>query len=162
MLSGFSLLVCFVLLVVLMIVAIAKFKWHPFLAIMGASLLLALFSLPLTEIPASIGNGFSGTFTSLGIVIILGTMIGMILEKTGAALSMADSVIRVMPLKGWLSCWKYCANGKKAIPLLWKNIFPELFSVRKKCSTSAGIRNRAAYTISGIFWINPYSKMSVC
>ena len=121
MLSGFSLLVCFVLLVVLMIVAIAKFKWHPFLAIMGASLLLALFSLPLTEIPASIGNGFSGTFTSLGIVIILGTMIGMILEKTGAALSMADSVIRVVGKKkpqiaillmGWLvSIPVFCDSG---------------------------------------------------
>ena len=32
-----------------------------------------------------IGAGFSGTFSSIGIVIILGALIGSVLEKTGAA-----------------------------------------------------------------------------
>ena len=36
-----------------------------------------------------IGAGFSGTFTSIGIVIILGALIGSILEETGAALKLA-------------------------------------------------------------------------
>ncbi len=121
MLSGFSLLVFFVFMIILMVIAIAKFKWHPFLAIMSTSLLLALFSLPLKSIPASIGNGFSGTFSSLGIVIILGAMIGTILEKTGAALTMADTVIHLagkkrpdiaILLMGWIvSIPVFCDSG---------------------------------------------------
>ena len=81
-------------MVVVMIVAISKFKIHPFLSIMGVSLILALLALPLAKVPGTIGAGFSGTFSSLGIVIILGAMIGFFLEKTGAALTMADWVIR--------------------------------------------------------------------
>ena len=37
----------------------------------------------------------SGTFTSIGIVIILGALIGSILEATGAAFKLADMVIRL-------------------------------------------------------------------
>jgi GntP family gluconate:H+ symporter len=53
-----------------------------------------------------IGSGFSGTFTSIGIVIILGALIGTILEATGAALKLADMVIRVVGKKrrSWLCC----------------------------------------------------------
>ena len=41
-----------------------------------------------------IGAGFSGTFSSIGIVIILGALIGSILEQTGAALKLADMVVK--------------------------------------------------------------------
>ena len=40
--TGFPLIIAFVVAVVLMIVAISKWKVHPFLSIMGVSLLLAL------------------------------------------------------------------------------------------------------------------------
>ena len=43
-----------------------------------------------------IGAGFSGTFSSIGIVIILGALIGSILEVTGAALKLADIVINLV------------------------------------------------------------------
>ncbi|MBP3652833.1 MAG: GntP family permease, partial [Clostridia bacterium] len=46
--TGFPLIIAFVVAVVLMIVAISKFKVHPFLSIMGVSLLLALVAgIPL-------------------------------------------------------------------------------------------------------------------
>ena len=48
----------------------------------------------LTEIPGVIGAGFSGTFTSIGIVIILGALVGVLLEATGAALKMSDCVVQ--------------------------------------------------------------------
>ena len=92
--TGIPLIIAFFIMVVVMIVAISKFKIHPFLSIMGVSLILALLALPLAKVPGTIGAGFSGTFSSLGIVIILGAMIGFFLEKTGAALTMADWVIR--------------------------------------------------------------------
>ena len=131
--SGFALIVAFIEGIVIMIVAISKFKVHPFLAIMGVSLLLALVAgIPLTDtktadgatiagIPNVIGAGFSSTFTSIGIVIILGALIGSILEKTGAALKLADMVVKIVgknhpelaiELMGWVvSIPVFCDSG---------------------------------------------------
>ena len=75
--TGIPLIIAFFIMVVVMIVAISKFKIHPFLSIMGVSLILALLALPLAKVPGTIGAGFSGTFSSLGIVIILGAIIGV-------------------------------------------------------------------------------------
>ncbi len=120
--TGFPLIIAFVVAVVLMIVAISKWKVHPFLSIMGVSLLLALIAgIPMTTIPDVIGAGFSGTFSSIGIVIILGAFIGSVLEVTGAALKLADMVIKLvgkknpelaMELMGWVvSIPVFCDSG---------------------------------------------------
>ena len=135
--SGIALIIAFVLAIVVMIVAISKFNVHPFLAIMCVSLILAVCAgIPLVDqtivaedgtktvvsgIPNVIGAGFSGTFTSIGIVIILGALIGTILEKTGAALKLADMVIKLVgsknpelavELMGWVvSIPVFCDSG---------------------------------------------------
>ena len=78
--SGIGLIISFIIAIVVMIVAISKFKLHPFIALMGISLILAIVvGIPLANIPNMIGAGFSGTFSSIGIVIILGALIGTIL-----------------------------------------------------------------------------------
>ena len=95
--SGIALIVCFVIAIILMIVMISKLKVHPFLALMSISLVLAVVAgIGLSKIPAMIGVGFSGTFKSIGIVIIFGTIIGTVLEKTGAALKLADMVVKLV------------------------------------------------------------------
>lgn len=120
--TGLPLIIVFVLAIVVMIVAISKYKVHPFLSIMAVSLILALVAgIPLTQIADVIGAGFSGTFSSIGIVIILGALIGTILEKTGAALKLADMVIKIvgkknpelaMELMGWVvSIPVFCDSG---------------------------------------------------
>ena len=120
--TGLPLIIAFVVAIVAMILLISKLKVHPFLAIMGISLLLAILAgIPLTEIPGVIGAGFSGTFTSIGIVIILGAFIGSVLEKTGAALKLADLVIKLVgeknpelaiELMGWVvSIPVFCDSG---------------------------------------------------
>ena len=120
--TGIPLLVVFCLAIVVMIVAISKFHVHPFLSLMGTSLLLAIVvGLPLAKIPGIIGSGFSGIFSSIGIVIILGALIGLILEKTGAAIRLADVVIRcvgerhpqlALMLMGWIvSIPVFCDSG---------------------------------------------------
>ena len=95
--SGMALIVCFVISIILMIVMISKLKVHPFLALMSISLVLAIVAgIDISKIPAMIGVGFSGTFKSIGIVIIFGTIIGTVLEKTGAALKLADMVVKLV------------------------------------------------------------------
>lgn len=122
MLTGIWLLIAFVLAVALMILAISKWKIHPFLSIMGVSLILALLAIKdITTIPGIIGAGFSGTFTSIGIVIIFGALVGLLLEKTGAALKMADCVVKLvgkkhpeaaMIIMGWIvSIPVFCDSG---------------------------------------------------
>lgn len=120
--TGIPLIIAFIVAVVLMIIAISKWKVHPFLSIMGVSLLLALVAgIPLADVPGVIGAGFSGTFSSIGIVIILGALIGSILEKTGAALKLADMVVKLvgqknpelaLELMGWVvSIPVFCDSG---------------------------------------------------
>ncbi|MBQ8501764.1 MAG: GntP family permease [Bacteroides sp.] len=122
MLTGTALIIVFVLAIATLIVAIARWKVHPFLAIMGISLVLAVvIGLPLTDVPQIIGKGFASIFTSIGIVIILGTLIGLILEKTGAAVRLADVTIRTVGerhpqlavmLIGWIvSIPVFCDSG---------------------------------------------------
>lgn len=120
--TGIPLLITFLAAIIIMIVAISKFNLHPFLSLMGVSLLLAIVvGLPLAKIPGIIGAGFSGTFASIGIVIILGALIGMILEKTGGAITLANVVIKcvgerhpqlAIMLMGWVvSIPVFCDSG---------------------------------------------------
>lgn len=120
--SGVPLIIAFVIAVMLMIVSISKWKVHPFLSIMTISLIFAMVAgIPLTDIPGVIGTGFSNTFKSIGIVIILGALIGTLLEKTGAALKMADCVVKLvgkkrpelaMLIMGWIvSIPVFCDSG---------------------------------------------------
>lgn len=95
--TGIPFLVVFILSIVVMILMISKLKIHPFISILTVSLVLGLIGgIGLTSIASVIGSGFSGTFTSIGIVIILGAMIGSFLEVTGAALTLADIVVGIV------------------------------------------------------------------
>ncbi len=120
--TGIPFIITFVIAVLAMLLMISKWKVHPFLSIMITSLILALLAgIPLPQVPKVIGEGFSSTFTSIGIVIILGALIGTILEKTGAALTLADVVIRLvgerrpglaLELMGWVvSIPVFCDSG---------------------------------------------------
>lgn len=131
--QGTGLAIIFVLSIIVMILAISKFKIHPFLAIMGISLVLGLLAgIPLVDkvhedgtvtqgLANVIGAGFSGTFTSIGIVIILGALIGSILEATGGAVRLADMIIKLVGpkrpelailLMGWVvSIPVFCDSG---------------------------------------------------
>ena len=94
--SGVPLLIALAAGIALMIISISKWKVHPFLAIMGTALVLALVTgLPLNEVPNVIGTGFGSAFTSVGLVIVFGALVGSVLEKTGAALKIADALIRL-------------------------------------------------------------------
>lgn len=131
--TGIPLIIAFIIAIVVMILAISKWKIHPFLAIMAVSLVLGLVAgIPLVDIKEDgkvvskgiatvIGEGFSGTFTSIGIVIILGALVGSILEATGAAFKLADIIIKIvgkkrpqlaMLLMGWVvSIPVFCDSG---------------------------------------------------
>jgi GntP family gluconate:H+ symporter len=126
------LIVTFIIAIVAMIYMISKLKIHAFLSLMIVSLAFGLLAgIPLVDkavdgkttqgIATVIGAGFSGIFTSIGIVIILGALIGTLLESTGAAIKLADTVVRIVGEKrpvlaieimGWIvSIPVFCDSG---------------------------------------------------
>ncbi|RBW68202.1 GntP family permease [Bacillus taeanensis] len=83
--------------VVLVVVATAKLKLHPFLSLLLGAFFIGIASgMPLDKVVENVNNGFGGLMGYIGIVIVAGTIIGTILEKSGAALRMAEVVLRVV------------------------------------------------------------------
>ena len=75
----------------------AKLKWHPFLVLVLAAFLTAFFyGMPLPKVADTVGTGFGSILGSIGLVIVFGTIIGLVMERTGAAVVMAESVIKVL------------------------------------------------------------------
>lgn len=95
--SGIGMFAIVLIAVVGMIVLISKFKWHPFIVLLLAAYFVGMASgLPVEKTISIVKNGFGGILGNIGIVIICGTIIGVILEKTGAALTMANSILKII------------------------------------------------------------------
>ena len=116
-----------------MVVAIARFKVHPFLAILGTALLLAvLLGVPFADIPDVIGKGFGSVASGIALVIIFGTLIGSVLERTSGAVALARAVERVvgkrhprlaMMLIGWIvSIPVFCDSGFVLVSPIGKSL----------------------------------------
>jgi GntP family gluconate:H+ symporter len=84
-------------LVVISILAIiiltSRFKLNAFISLFIVSLFLAVTVLPNSEILKVIRDGFGSTMASIGLLIIFGTIIGIILDKTGGTLSIANFIL---------------------------------------------------------------------
>lgn len=104
--TGVPLILVFLLSIIAMVAAISKWKVHPFLAIMATAILLGFVAgIPLAidgnanapgTLVNNVGIGFQAIFSGIGIVIILGALIGGVLEATGGAFKIADMIIRVL------------------------------------------------------------------
>ncbi|SDD94838.1 predicted D-glycerate permease [Pricia antarctica] len=89
-----------VLSVVFIVLLTARWKVHPFLALLGASLFFAIFSgMSLETIVELVNGGFGVTLGKIGIVIVLGVIIGAFLEHSGGAYKLAEVVLRVIGKK---------------------------------------------------------------
>lgn len=81
----------------LIVVATARWRVHPFLALIGAALGVGLAcGLGPDKTLEAVTGGFGRTMGYIGIVIAAGCIIGTILERSGGALAMADAVLRVV------------------------------------------------------------------
>lgn len=88
----------FVLLVLiaLIVFATARLKLNPFITLLLAAFIAAFaYGLPLRDIETTIRGGFGSIMGNIGLVIVLGTVIGVILERSGAAITMAQTIIKV-------------------------------------------------------------------
>lgn len=89
----FAILILSVLLIVL---GSTKLKIHPFLTLIVAAFFFGVFTgMPAMVILNSVNEGFGSTIGSIGIVIVLGILIGAFLERSGGAMAMAESVLKI-------------------------------------------------------------------
>jgi gluconate:H+ symporter, GntP family len=97
MVQGSMLVVVLILAIIFIVLATSKFKLHPFLSLILAAYGLAFAAgMPADKIAGVVTGGFGGTLTSIGIVILAGCIIGTILEKSGAAIKMAEVIIKLV------------------------------------------------------------------
>lgn len=80
--------------VLLLLLLIMKFKLHPFVALLTVSLFTALAAgIAIDQILPTLLGGFGNTLASVALLVGLGAMIGRLLEMTGAAKVLADTLI---------------------------------------------------------------------
>ncbi|MGI6150273.1 MAG: GntP family permease [Firmicutes bacterium] len=92
--TGAWLLVLLLGAIAFIVVMTARVRLHPFLVLLLTSLGVGLLAgVPAAQVVSAMTSGFGSTLGSIGIVIAAGTIMGYIMEKSGAALVMANSIL---------------------------------------------------------------------
>lgn len=94
MLINLTILTAFLLLLIL---AISRWKVHPFIALILIALALGLsLGMGGEKTVEVLLQGFSETLRWIAVIIILGAFIGEVLQETGGAFRIADGIVRAV------------------------------------------------------------------
>ena len=93
--SFFYLLVLLIASIILIILLTTKYKVPAFFALLIACFVMGIGSLmPVAEIISVVKLGFGNIMQSLGLVIVLGTTLGVLLEYSGSTHTMAGYILK--------------------------------------------------------------------
>ncbi|MFE3093720.1 GntP family permease [Streptomyces sp. NPDC059248] len=141
--TGPALLAALAASIGLIIVLCGRFRLHPFLAIVLSTYAFGLLAMGIgavsgadrkfvDNLAGTIAEGFGSILASIGLVILFGTVIGKVLERTGAAVTLAEGVLKVvgkrhpalaMSLMGWVvSVPVFCDSGYVVLSPLQRSI----------------------------------------
>lgn len=84
--------------IVVMMVLIIFTKMHAFPSLIISAILIAVLAT-LTECVSTVTKGFGNTMASIGVVIGFGCIMGIFLEKSGAAKRMALTILKMVGVK---------------------------------------------------------------
>lgn len=79
--------------IVCVILLTSRFKFNAFFALVLVALALALTTGSLDKVVPTLKTGFGNTLMAIGLIILFGTTIGVILDKTGATYAMAHYIL---------------------------------------------------------------------
>lgn len=86
--------------IVILLLLVIKAKVHPFVALLIVSLLVAIATgIPAEKIMETIISGMGGLLGHITIIIVLGAMLGAIIEASGGAESLAQRFSKTLGLK---------------------------------------------------------------
>ncbi len=96
MLTGIPLLLLIAAAILFIVVMGSTFKINPFVVLLLAALLTGIFSgIPIGDIANAANEGFGNMMKKIGLVVILGTLIGTVLEKSGSILRIANFILQL-------------------------------------------------------------------
>ncbi|MGD7002782.1 GntP family permease [Corynebacterium halotolerans] len=82
--------------IALILVLVIVFKLHAFLTLVLVSIVTALVAgIPVSGVVDTLLDGFGGTLASVALLVGLGAMLGRLVETSGGAKSLADTMVRV-------------------------------------------------------------------
>ena len=89
-----------VIAIILIIYLTGKVRINAFLVLLAMALFVGIGSgLGLIKTVTTIAKGFGATMEAIGIVIAFGTILGKVLEKSGGAVALAESVLKLIGRK---------------------------------------------------------------
>lgn len=148
------LIAAFILSIALIILLTARFKVNAFYVLIFVGLGMGLVAgLSPEKVIQVLKEGFGNTLASIGLIIVFGTTLGLVLEKTGAAYSMAEYILRKVgnknaPLAMTITGFVF------GIPIFCDSGFVVLSSLNK--SVAAKTRKSMA-TMGSLLGISLYS-----
>ena len=134
-------IILFIILAILIfiIVAIAKFKIHPFITLILAAVIVGfLIGLNGTVILETISQGFGKTLSGIGIIIGFGAVIGTFLEKSGGTTAIAKYILKLIGEKKSPLAMNL-TGVLVSIPVFCDSAFIILSSLNKALSKKTGI-----------------------
>lgn len=133
-----TLSIIFIVTIGFIVLSTTRWHLHPFLALIFAAYGVGTATgVPLLELEETIREGFGNILGYIGLVILFGTLIGTILEKTNAAITMANAIQRklgkrhpalAMTLIGYIV----------SIPVFCDSAFVILSSLRRSLISKTG------------------------
>lgn len=137
--SNFMVILGLILGVAVLIVCTVKLKIHPFFCLIATTVVFAVVSgMNLNDMLSAFTSGMGSTMSDIGLVIALGTVTGALLEKSGAAETMAKTILK-------LTGKKHAALGLGitgyfvSIPVFCDSAFVLLSPIAKRISKDTNI-----------------------
>lgn len=94
--GAFPVIAGLVIAVLALVICTVKLKLHPFFALIATSFVFAIVSgMGMEPMLKAFADGMGGTVADIGLVIALGTVTGSLLEKSGAAETMAKTILKI-------------------------------------------------------------------
>jgi GntP family gluconate:H+ symporter len=82
--------------IVFIVLSSTVLKMHPLVGLLLAAIGVGVFAgLPIDKLAETIGKGFGELMSKIGLMVILGCVIGAILDKSGAAIKVADVILKL-------------------------------------------------------------------
>lgn len=85
----------FLVALIFILILTARLRVHPFLSLIAASMLVGLLAGEIEGTMGAIEAGMSSIFAEFAIVVTAGSIIGIILQRSGATSIIADDIIRI-------------------------------------------------------------------
>ncbi len=145
--TGWFLIFLLIVTIVFIVVGTARYRLHPFLVLLAAAYGLGLLAgQSPTDVVGAITEGFGGTVGGIGIIIAAGTVIGVVLERSGGAQVMADAVIRLVG-KGRSVMAMSLTGSVVSIPVFCDSGFVVLAPLARSLASRSG-RSMATYAVA--------------